>query len=54
MSSQDNLQRSVLPIPAQPRTGLILYDAKDPENQYPPITQLRPPAGAPNVLARLD
>ena len=50
MSSSDNLERTVLPIPAQPRTGLILYDAKDPENKYPPITPLRPPAGAPNVL----
>src|SRR5882757_7599354 len=50
MSSQDNLQRTVLPIPDQPRTGTILYDAKDPENKYPPINQLRPPAGAPNVL----
>jgi len=27
-----------------------LYDAKDPENKYPAITQLRPPKGAPNVL----
>ena len=46
----DNLPRTVLPIPAQPRTGLMLYDAKNPENKYPPITPLRPPAGAPNVL----
>jgi arylsulfatase A-like enzyme len=50
MSLPDDLQRSVLPIPDQPRKGLVLYDAKDPENKYPPITQLRPPAGAPNVL----
>ncbi len=50
MSSPDDLQRSVLPIPDQPRKGLVLYDAKDPENKYPPINQLRPPAGAPNVL----
>jgi arylsulfatase A-like enzyme len=50
MSDQDNMQRTVLPIPDPPRTGLILYDAKDPENKYPPITQLRPPKGAPNVL----
>ena len=28
----------------------MLYDAKDPENKYPVITQLRPPKGAPNVL----
>jgi hypothetical protein len=50
MSTQDNVQRTVLPIPNQPRTGLITYDAKDPETKYPPITQLRPPKGAPNVL----
>src|SRR5271154_2381980 len=50
MSAQDDIQRSVLPIPDQPRTGLITYDAKDPESKYPTITPLRPPAGAPNVL----
>src|SRR5450631_1490528 len=53
MSDQDNVPRSVLPIPDPPRTGLMLYDAKDPENSYPPITQLRPPSGAPNVLVIL-
>ncbi len=53
MSVPDNIQRSVLPIPDQPRKGTVLYDAKDPENKYPPITQLRPPAGAPNVLVIL-
>jgi arylsulfatase A-like enzyme len=53
MSDQDNIQRSVLPIPDAPRTGLMLYDAKDPENKYPPINQLRPPKGAPNVLVIL-
>ncbi len=50
MSEQDHIQRSVLPIPDQPRTGQITYDAKDPETKFPPITQLRPPKGAPNVL----
>jgi arylsulfatase A-like enzyme len=50
MSGQDNIPRTVLPIPDPPRTGLMLYDAKDPENKYPAITQLRPPKGAPNVL----
>ena len=42
--------RIVLPIPDQPRTGLITYDAKDPDTHYPKIEQLRPPKGAPNVL----
>jgi arylsulfatase A-like enzyme len=50
MSSQDDIQRNVLPIPDRPRTGSITYDAKDPETKFPPITQLRPPKGAPNVL----
>jgi hypothetical protein len=35
MSSEDNIQRTVLPIPDQPRKGLILYDAKDPERLPP-------------------
>jgi arylsulfatase A-like enzyme len=46
----DDRNRSHLPIPDRPRTGLITYDAKDPETRYPPIEQLRPPKGAPNVL----
>jgi arylsulfatase A-like enzyme len=50
--SEESLQylRSHLPIPSAPRTGLITYDAKDPDSTYPPIEQVRPPAGAPNVL----
>ena len=53
MSGQDTQQRTVLPIPDRPRTGLITYDAKDPDTKYPPIEQLRPPKGAPNVLVIL-
>jgi arylsulfatase A-like enzyme len=49
----DDRNRSHLPIPDRPRTGLITYDAKDPETRYPPIEQLRPPKGAPNVLVIL-
>ena len=30
--------------------GLTTYDAKDPNTKYPPITTLRPPMGAPNVM----
>jgi len=45
-----DIQRSVLPIPDQVRHGLTTYDAKDPGTSYPPIRELRPPAGAPNVL----
>ena len=50
MNSQDNGQRTVLPIPSQPRAGLVTYDAKDPDTRFPPIAQLRPPKGAPNIL----
>ena len=50
MHEQDRIDRTVLPIPDRPRTGLITYDAKDPDAKFPPITQLRPPKGAPNVL----
>ena len=42
--------RETLPIPDSQRVGLTTYDAKDPNTRYPPITMLRPPAGAPNVL----
>ena len=50
MSVKDKIQRWVLPIPYQPYQGLITYDAKDPDTKFPPIEQLRPPKGAPNVL----
>jgi arylsulfatase len=50
MKPEDTIQRNVLPIPTGARTGLVTYDAKDPDTKYPPITQLRPPKGAPNVL----
>src|SRR6267378_2072276 len=50
MSSEEKKHRSHLPIPTPERTGLITYDAKDPDTKFPPIEQLRPPKGAPNVL----
>ena len=50
MSDKDDVQRTILPIPDRPRTGLVTYDAKDPDTKYPPITPLRPPKDAPNVL----
>lgn len=49
----DRHLRSILPIPERPSAGLVKYDAKDPEAQFPPIEPLRPPAGAPNVLVIL-
>ena len=50
MSSEDKIQRSVLPIPDEKHVGLTTYDAKDPETKFPPIRDIRPPKGAPNVL----
>ena len=49
-NQQENLVRTSLPIPNTKARGLITYDAKDPETKNPPIPQLRPPEGAPNVL----
>jgi arylsulfatase len=46
----DDLQREVLPIPDKQHVGLTTYDAKDPDTKYPPIQDVRPPKGAPNVL----
>src|SRR5215213_7865004 len=46
-------QRAILPIPDRPYTGLVTYDAKDPDTSFSPIEPLRPPVGAPNVLVVL-
>jgi arylsulfatase A-like enzyme len=43
-------KREVLPIPDVIQVGVTTYDAKDPDTSFPPITPLRPPDGAPNVL----
>jgi arylsulfatase A-like enzyme len=48
--AQPPIMRQVLPIPDAQHVGVTTYDAKDPNTKYPPITMLRPPAGAPNVL----
>src|SRR6266581_2036792 len=50
MSNNDIKHRSHLPMPNTARPTLITYDAKDPDSKFPPIEQLRPPEGAPNVL----
>jgi arylsulfatase A-like enzyme len=44
------LPRDVLPIADRPVAHSTALDAKDPGVSFPPITPLRPPAGAPNVL----
>ena len=53
MSDERSVHREVLPIPDVARSGLVTYDAKDPDTSFAPIEQLRPPAGAPNVLVVL-
>ena len=53
MSSDDKVQRSSLPIPDIQHSGLIMYDAKDPDTKFPPIRDVRPPKGSPNVLVIL-
>ena len=50
MPERPQLHRDVLPIPDLTPVGLTTYDAKDPDTAFPPIEQLRPPEGAPNVL----
>jgi len=50
MKTKKEIQRSVLPIPDKAYSGLITFDARDPDMKFPPIEQLRPPEGAPNVL----
>ena len=53
MADERTLQREVLPVPDLPRSGLVTYDAKDPDTSFAPIEELRPPEGAPNVLVVL-
>ncbi|MFZ0255433.1 MAG: arylsulfatase [Gammaproteobacteria bacterium] len=53
-NAEDKHHRSHLPmLKTPPRSRFIAFDAKDPESAFPPIEQLRPPAGAPNVLVVL-
>ncbi|AKD99693.1 arylsulfatase [Rhodococcus erythropolis] len=53
MTDPTGQSRAVLPIPDRQHLGLVTYDAKDPDTEFPPITPLLPPAGAPNVLVVL-
>ena len=50
MPDRPQPQRNVLPVPDITPVGLTTYDAKDPDTAFPPIEELRPPEGAPNVL----
>jgi len=49
----DEPVRTNLPIADRGHTGVIPYDAKDPEAVFEPIEPVLPPAGAPNVLLLL-
>jgi arylsulfatase A-like enzyme len=49
-NESDKVSRTVLPVPDRQQVGPTTYDAKDPDTKFPPIKQLRPPKGAPNVL----
>src|SRR5512136_172613 len=49
-SATELKHRSHLPMPNTIRPSLITYDVKNPDTKFPPIEQLRPPKGAPNVL----
>jgi arylsulfatase A-like enzyme len=44
------VNRFILPIHDPQTVAITTYDAKDPDTSYPPITEPRPPVGAPNVL----
>lgn len=51
MTRQDDKHRSHLPMRnTPPPPQFIAYDATDPDSKFPPIDQLRPPKGAPNIL----
>jgi hypothetical protein len=47
------LDRTHLPMLNTPRPRTVVYDARNPDSKNPPIEQLRPPKGAPNVLVIL-
>jgi arylsulfatase len=53
MSTEDKKPRSHLPMRNTAPARFVPYDAKDPDLKTTPIEQLRPPAGAPNVLVIL-
>jgi len=51
--NQRRPSRDNLPIPNEAYAGPIYYDANDPAAVFPPIQEIRPPVGAPNVLVVL-
>ena len=51
--NQRGPSRDNLPIPNEAYAGPVYYDANDPAAVFPPIQEIRPPKGAPNVLVVL-
>ena len=51
--NQRRPSRDNLPIPNEAYAGPVYYDANDPAAVFPPIQEIRPPVGAPNVLVVL-
>ncbi len=43
MSTEDKIQRTILPIPEVKHVGLMTYDAKDPETKFPTDPGYTPP-----------
>ena len=50
MNDSSRKFRSHLPMKNTERSQYVAYEAKDPNSTFPPIQDLRPPEGAPNVL----
>ena len=50
MNDRDKFNELFFQSRISSHVGLTTYDAKDPDTKYPPIKELRPPTGAPNVL----
>ncbi len=53
MTNPNDANRFILPVHDRPYVGLTTYDAKDPDTSFPPIEEVAPPPGAPNVLVIL-
>jgi hypothetical protein len=53
-TSSDGVLHTVLPIADGPHTGLVVYDARDPDTNFAAIEPLRPPEGRPNALRQID
>jgi arylsulfatase A-like enzyme len=51
--TNDHDQRAALPRPSQRYAGTVTYDARDPDTSFPPISRVRAPHGAPNVVVVL-